>query len=83
MEEFFSKIPDHKIDAFLTTVGGMFFLGIVIWLLFGLLDAIFNLDIGWEWAVQKLIMALITPAMILIAIGILALIGINVKELIR
>ncbi len=83
MEEFFSKIPDYKIDAFLTTVGGMFFLGIVIWLLFGLLDAIFNLDIGWEWAVQKLIMALITPAMILIAIGILALIGINVKELIR
>ncbi len=83
MENFLNSIPEEKLNAFIMVIGSMFLAGIVIMLLFGALNVLFNLDSNLEYVIQKIALGLMAPGITLVALGLVVLIGINVKELIK
>ena len=83
MEKLLQSIPEEKIDSFLMVIIAMFLAGVVILFLYGALDILFDFGLNFEYWVQKVSIGLMTPGTILILLGLLAFIGVNVKELIR
>ena len=83
MEKLLQRIPEEKIDSFLMVIIAMFLTGVVILLLYGALDILFDFGSNFEYWVQKVSIGLMTPGILLIAVGLLVFIGVNVEDLIR
>ncbi len=83
MEKLLQSIPEEKIDSFLMVIIAMFLAGVVILFLYGALDILFDFGLNFEYWVQKVSIGLMTPGILLIAVGLLAFIGINIKDLVK